>query len=111
MNSSTTSASTVTPNLAAAIAEAQAALPAAHRKRPAQDEVVANPDAGIESIQNWAFCEHFAVALSSRSATRVRLQCVYHHTETKLKARKRVETRRKPWVASSRYKSVTLSSW
>src|SRR4051794_12957728 len=95
---STPCASSVTPELATAIAEAQAALPAAHRKCPIQDEVVANPDAGIERIQNWAFCEHFAVAVSSRSATRVRLQCVHHQTETRntrkteLKDRKRVET-------------------
>jgi hypothetical protein len=98
MASSTLSASSVTPELAAAIAEAQAALPAAHRKRPIQDEVVANPDAGIERIQNWAFYEHFAVAVSSRNATRIRLQCVHHCTETRntrkieLKDRKRVET-------------------
>ncbi|KAI9760481.1 MAG: hypothetical protein M1840_002409 [Geoglossum simile] len=87
-----------TPELAATIAETKACLPAAHRMRPIQDEVVSNLDTGIERIQNCAFCEHFAVAVSSRSANRVRLRCVHHHTETRntrkteLKARKRVET-------------------
>ena len=80
---SVASASSITPELATAIAEAQAALPAAHREHLIQDEVVANPDAGIERIQNWAFREHFAVAVSSRNATRVRLQCVHHHIETR----------------------------
>ncbi|KAI9764342.1 MAG: hypothetical protein M1839_005959 [Geoglossum umbratile] len=98
MTSSALFASSVTSELAAAITKAQAALPAAHRTRPIQDEVVANPDAGIERIQNWAFCEHLAIAVCSRSTTRVRLQCVHHHTETRntrkteFKDRRRVET-------------------
>ena len=73
---SVASASSVTPELATAIAEAQAALSAAYRECPIQDEVVANPDADIEHIQNWAFCEHFAIAVSSCSATQVHLQCI-----------------------------------
>jgi hypothetical protein len=73
MASSTASASFITPELAATIAEAKVAFPAAHQKHPIQDEVVANLDVGIERIQNWAFCEHFAVAVSSRSTTWVRL--------------------------------------
>ena len=80
---STPCASSVTPELATAIAEAQAALPATHRKCPIQDEVVVNPDAGIEHIQNWAFCKHFAIAVSSWSTIRVHLQCIHHQTETR----------------------------
>ena len=49
---SVASASSVTSELAATIAEAQAALPATHREHPIQDKVVANLDAGIEHIQN-----------------------------------------------------------
>jgi hypothetical protein len=53
--SSAASVTTVTPELAAQIEAAIAALPAAHRLLPQEQEMVESKEAALQQLQNWAF--------------------------------------------------------
>jgi hypothetical protein len=81
--SSAASMTTVTPELAAQIEAAIAALPAAHRLPPQEQEIVESKETALQRLQNWAFTEGFALAVESGRADRVLYHCVHHKKATK----------------------------
>jgi hypothetical protein len=72
---------TVTPELAAQIEAATAALPAAYRL-PLQNQEIIEKDLAFEQLQNWAFTKGFALAVESGRADRVVYQYVYYKKKT-----------------------------
>ena len=58
-------ASTITPLLAAQIAQATRALPLAHLITPANKESFATPEDALRRLQDWAFTQGFAVVTES----------------------------------------------
>ena len=67
---SAASVTTVTPELAAQIEAATAALLAAHRLPPQEWEII-EKDLAFDRLQNWAFTKGFALAVESGRADRV----------------------------------------
>ena len=98
---SSSSSSSVTPEIAVAIAEAVQALPQAHRSVPRKGESFETPKQALLRLQNWAFTQGFAVVTESRTRDRVRFHCIHHHKKTrntrktKLEDRERVQTKTK----------------
>jgi hypothetical protein len=66
--SSAASVTTVTPELAAQIEAAIAALPPAHRLLPQEQEIVESKETALQRLQNWAFTEGFALVVESDRA-------------------------------------------
>jgi hypothetical protein len=89
---SAVSLTTVTPGLAAQIMAAIAALPAAHRLPPQEQEIV-EKDLVFVRLQNWAFTKGFALAVESGRADRVVYHCVHHKKKTR-NSRKTLEADR-----------------
>lgn len=84
----------VEPAVADAFATAKASIPPAHRIAPLQDEVVESREAGYVRLQEWAFCNGYALAIESSKPsvkggpiTRIVVHCV-HHKETTRNSRK-----------------------
>ena len=91
----------VDPALAAAFATAKADIPPAHRVAPLQDEVVASREVGYMRLQDWAFCNGYALAIESSKPSfkggpisRIVVHCV-HHKEATRNSRKIVEVERR----------------
>ena len=66
MEELTSATSTVTPELAAAIQAATAALPTAHLAEPIAGESFETPEQALLRLQDWAFTQGFAVVVESR---------------------------------------------
>jgi hypothetical protein len=78
-----TAASTMTPLLAAQIAQATRALPQAHLITPANNESFATPKDALQRLQDWAFTQGFAVVTESTRKGRTIFQCIHHRKKTK----------------------------
>jgi len=94
-----TSLSPVTPELAAAIAEATKALPPTHLLPPVAGEAFDDKKQAFLRINDWAFTQGFAIVTESGPANRVRFECTQHHKKTRnwrktaLEERERVEAK------------------
>ena len=101
--SSVASATTMTPELASQIEAATAALPAAHKLLPQEQEIVESKEAALQQLQNWAFTQGFALAVESNRADRVVYHCIHHKKKTR-NSRKTAKTDRQ------RVQTQTLAS-
>lgn len=90
----------VTPELAAKIHLAIEVILPPHRRPPTPNELVDSPEAGLERLQDWAFTQGFAVVVESRNKTRIRVECVNHHKETKSWRKTKEEDRVRPKITS-----------
>jgi hypothetical protein len=77
-----TSLSPVTPELAAAIAEATKALLPTHLLPPVAGEAFDDKKQAFPRINDWAFTQGFAVATESGPTNRARFECTHHHKKT-----------------------------
>ena len=78
MHSSNTNNSSVTPELAAQIDTAIAALPRAHLEKPITDEKFQSRDEALKRLQDWAFTQGFAIITNTTRADRVHYGCSKH---------------------------------
>ena len=83
-----TASETVTPELAAQLSAAVAALPPAHRSNPLENEAFESREAAFVHLQDWAFTKGFALVKESakskdRQVVRLYLDCVHHKKGTK----------------------------
>jgi hypothetical protein len=89
--------STQTPELKAQIAEAIAALPAAHRLRPVQNETFATPEEAYTRLKDWGFTQGISLVKESANNKkgRWRIDCSRHHKETRNSRRLGVEDKQR----------------
>ena len=92
----------VEPAVADAFATAKASIPPAHRLAPLQDEVVDSREAGYGRLQEWAFCNGYALAIESSKPsvkggpiTRIVVHCVHHKETTRNSRNIKDEERRR----------------
>lgn len=92
----------VEPAIADAFATAKASIPPAHRLAPLQDEVVESREAGYGRLQEWAFCNGYALAIESSKPsvkggpiTRIVVHCVHHKETTRNSRNIKDEERRR----------------
>lgn len=92
----------VAPAVADAFATAKASIPPAHRLAPLQDEVVESREAGYGRLQEWAFCNGYALAIESSKPsvkggpiTRIVVHCVHHKETTRNSRNIKDEERRR----------------
>jgi hypothetical protein len=83
-----TTSETVTPELAAQLSAAIAALPPAHRSNPRENEAFELREAAFVRLQDWAFTKGFALVTESAKThngqvVRVYLNCLHHKKETR----------------------------
>lgn len=73
--------STQTPELKAQIAEAIAALPAARRLRPVQNETFATPEEAYTRLKDWGFTQGISLVKESANNKKGRwqIECSRHH--------------------------------
>lgn len=92
----------VEPAIADAFATAKASIPPTHRLAPLQDEVVESREAGYARLQEWAFCNGYALAIESSKPsvkggpiTRIVVHCVHHKETTRNSRNIKDEERRR----------------
>lgn len=92
----------VEPAVAVAFATAKASIPPAHRLAPLQDEVVESREAGYVRLQEWAFCNGYALAIESSKPSvkggpivRIVVHCVHHKETTRNSRNIKDEERRR----------------
>lgn len=92
----------VEPAVADAFATAKASILPAHRLAPFQDEVVECREAGYKRLQEWAFCNGYALAIESSKPsvkggpiTRIVVHCVHHKETTRNSRNIKDEERRR----------------
>ena len=92
----------IAPAVADAFATAKASIPPAHRLAPLQDEVVESREAGYGRLQEWAFCNGYALAIESSKPsvkggpiTRIVVHCVHHKETTRNSRNIKDEERRR----------------
>lgn len=92
----------VEPAVADAFATAKASILPAHRLAPLQDEVVECREAGYKRLQEWAFCNGYALAIESSKPsvkggpiTRIVVHCVHHKETTRNSRNIKDEERRR----------------
>lgn len=92
----------IAPAVADAFATAKASIPPAHRLAPLQDEVVESREAGYGRLQDWAFCNGYALAIESSKPsvkggpiTRIVVHCVHHKETTRNSRNIKDEERRR----------------
>lgn len=92
----------VAPAVADAFATAKASIPPAHRLAPLQDEVVESREAGYVRLQEWAFCNGYALAIESSKPSvkggpiaRIVVHCVHHKETTRNSRNIKDEERRR----------------
>lgn len=92
----------VEPAIAGAFATAKASIPPTHRLAPLQDEVVESREAGYARLQEWAFCNGYALAIESSKPsvkggpiTRIVVHCVHHKETTRNSRNIKDEERRR----------------
>jgi hypothetical protein len=96
---SSTSLSTMTPELRTQIQTATNALPSTHRSHPTKGEIVESPDSGFTRLQDWAFTHGFALVIESAGSDRTIYRCSHHQRKTRNtrktdeEDRQRVETK------------------
>jgi hypothetical protein len=83
-----TASETVTPELAAQLSAAVAALPPAHRLNPLENEAFESREAAFVRLQDWAFTKGFALVTESAKThnsqvVRVYLDCLHYKKETR----------------------------
>lgn len=88
--------------VADAFASAKASIPPAHRVAPLQDEVVESREVGYMRLQEWAFCNGYALAIESSKPsvkggpiTRIVVHCVHHKETTRNSRNIKEEERRR----------------
>ena len=74
----------VTPELAAPIDKALAALPRAHLKELANGEIFQSRDEALKRLQDWAITQGFVVFTESCRPERVVFRCIYRKLKKKL---------------------------
>lgn len=92
----------IEPTIADAFATAKASIPPTHRLAPLQDEVVESREAGYARLQEWAFCNGYALAIESSKPsvkggpiTRIVVHCVHHKETTRNSRNIKDEERRR----------------
>lgn len=92
----------VEPAVADAFATAKGSIPPTHRLAPLQDEVVESREAGYARLQEWAFCNGYALAIESSKPsvkggpiTRIVVHCVHHKETTRNSRNIKDEERRR----------------
>lgn len=92
----------IEPAIADAFATAKASIPSTHRLAPLQDEVVESREAGYARLQEWAFCNGYALAIESSKPsvkggpiTRIVVHCVHHKETTRNSRNIKDEERRR----------------
>lgn len=92
----------IAPAVADAFATAKASIPPTHRLAPLQDEVVESREAGYGRLQEWAFCNGYALAIESSKPsvkggpiTRIVVHCVHHKETTRNSRNIKDEERRR----------------
>lgn len=92
----------IAPAVADAFATAKASIPPAHRLAPLQDEVVESREVGYGRLQEWAFCNGYALAIESSKPsvkggpiTRIVVHCVHHKETTRNSRNIKDEERRR----------------
>ena len=83
VSATSTTASTVTPLLAAQIALATKALPSDHLLILTHGESFKTPEEAFQHLQDWAFTKGFTVVTESTRKGRVIFQCIYHRKKTR----------------------------
>lgn len=92
----------IEPAIADAFATAKASIPPTHRLALLQDEVVESREAGYARLQQWAFCNGYALAIESSKPsvkggpiTRIVVHCVHHKETTRNSRNIKDEERRR----------------
>lgn len=92
----------IEPAIADAFTTAKASIPPTHRLAPLQDEVVESREAGYARLQEWAFCNGYALAIESSKPsvkggpiTRIVVHCVHHKETTRNSRNIKDEERRR----------------
>ncbi len=75
--------STITPHLAAAIAEAIEAIPIANQSAPLHGDILGDPHDALRRLNDWAFTQGYALVINSATATRARFSCIHHGKATR----------------------------
>ena len=121
VSDTSTTASAVTPLLAAQITLATKALPPAHLLTPAHGESFKTPEEAFRRLQDWAFTQGFAVVTESTRKGRVIFQCIHHRKKTRnsrkivTKDRERISTAIKAkgyiWTVYVSQRAATQDAW